>query len=118
MIVDPRRRRAPIRGISAVLPAYNQAANLTPVVEAVLDALIDVVPAYEVIIVDDGSTDATRRIANELASLHPEVRVLHRARSRGVGAAWREGLAAATKQYTLWLDPDRRYAPEDLARLA
>jgi len=100
-----------------VLPIYNEAANLLPVVGELLDALLDVVPSFEVIIVDDGSNDGTRRIAEELAATHREVRVLHSAQRRGYGVAWREGLAVATKQYALFLDPDRRYFPADLDRL-
>jgi len=88
-----------------------------PVVAEVLDALLDVVPSFEVIVVDDGSTDGTRRIADEIAATHPEVRVIHFAQRRGYGVAWREGLAAATKQYAFFVDPDRRYSPQDLELL-
>src|SRR5689334_4810338 len=100
MSIEPRPRGAPIRSISAVLPAHNEAANLTQVIEGTLDALVDVAPSFELIVVDDGSTDATRRIAQELAASHPGVRVLHHARQLGYGSALREGVAAATKQYT------------------
>jgi hypothetical protein len=88
-----------------------------PVVAEVLDALLDVVPSFEVIVVDDGSTDGTRRIADEIAVIHPEVRVIHFAQQRGYGVAWREGLAAATKQYAFFVDPNRRYSPQDLELL-
>ncbi len=113
----PRSRGAPIRSISAVLPAHNVAADLMPVVAETLDALLDVVPSFEVIVVDDGSTDGTRRIAEEMAATHPAIRVLHFAQRRGYGVAWREGLAAATKQYAFFVDPDRQYSPSDLERL-
>lgn len=117
MNAEPHRRASPIRSISAVLVSYNEAANLTQVIEGTLDALLDVVPSFEVIVVDDGSTDATRRIANELASSHPEVRVIHLAKQQGYGSALRAGLAAATKQYVFILDANRRYNPADLDRL-
>lgn len=117
MSAPARARGAPIRSISAVLPAHNEAASLLTVVGETLDALLDVVPSFEVIIVDDGSNDGTRRIAEELAANHREVKVLHSAQRRGYGVAWREGLAAATKQYAVFIDPNRCYSPADLDRL-
>src|SRR5689334_8051496 len=96
------RRAAPIRGISAVLPARNEQGNLAQVVESTLEALGDAVPSLEVIIVDDGSTDATGRIADELAASHTFVRAIHHVTQQGYGSAWRSGIAAATLQYTFF----------------
>ncbi len=117
MSAAPPRRASPIRGISAVLPARNEQGNLAHVVETTLEALSDAAPSFEVIIVDDGSTDATRRIADELASTHAAVRVIHHARSQGYGSAWRSGINNATMQYTLFVDADRQFNPIELERL-
>ncbi|MDB5074224.1 MAG: glycosyl transferase family 2 [Chloroflexi bacterium] len=117
MSAGPRHRGAPIRSISAVLPAYNEAGNLAQVVEATLDALHDVVPSYELIIVDDGSTDGTRRIAEDLSATHTAVKVVHNAKNQGYGSAWRSGIAEASKQYTFFMDTDRQFNPTELDRL-
>jgi glycosyltransferase involved in cell wall biosynthesis len=113
----PRRRVAPIRGISAVLPAYNEAANLSQMVARTLEALDDAVPEYEVIIVDDGSRDATPRLADGLAARDPRIRVIHQAGRRGYGAAIRAGVDEATKQFIWCLDADGQYNPADISRL-
>ncbi len=113
----PRRRTAPIRSISAVLPAYNEAANLSQVVARTIEALDDVVPEFEILVVDDGSRDATRRLAEDLAARHPQVQVIHHAKNRGYGAACRSGISAARKQFVFRMDADGQYNPADLARL-
>lgn len=117
MSAEAHQRRAPIRSITAILPAYNEAGNLGPVVQATLEALSDVVPSFDLIVVDDGSTDGTRRIGEELALAHPEVRVVHLPRRQGYGSAIRAGLGAATRQYVFLMDADRQYEPADLAHL-
>jgi hypothetical protein len=117
MSAAPLHRGAPIRSISAILPAYNEAGNLAPIALAVLDALSDVVPAFELILVDDGSTDGTRRVADELAASHSEVRVVHHAKRCGYGSAVRAGLGLVTKQYVFIVDADRQYDAAELARL-
>lgn len=111
------RRGTPIRSISAVVAAYDASETLAALVDATLDALLDAVPAYELIIVDDGSQDATARLAAELAADRPVVRTLRQQRRQGYGAAWRLGIAEARHQYTLLLEASHRYDPGDLARL-
>ena len=113
----PRRRAAPIRGISAVLPAYNEAANISQMVARTLEALDDAVPEYEVIIVDDGSRDATPRLADGLAARDSRIRVIHHSRRRGYGAALQAGIGEASKQFIWCLDADGQYTPADITRL-
>jgi len=106
-----------IASISAVLPAHNEAANIEQVVEATCEALRGVVSDYEVIIVDDGSTDETPRLADSLAERYPQVRVVHHPHNRGYGSAWRSGIAAAAKQYIFFLDSDRQFDPREIGLL-
>lgn len=117
MTSEPQRRGAPIRSITAVLPALDEAANIVSVVDATLDALSDVVPDYDLVVVDDGSKDATPRLADELAIRYPQVRVIHHPKNRGYGSAWRSGIEAATKQYIFLMDSDRQYNPAELTQL-
>jgi glycosyltransferase involved in cell wall biosynthesis len=114
----PRRRVAPIRSISAVLPAFDEAPNLSQITTRTIEALEDTVPDFEIIIVDDGSKDATGRLADGLATRDARVRVVHHARRRGYGAALRAGISEAGKQFIWCLDADGQYDPTDLTRLA
>lgn len=100
-----------------MVAAYNASETLAALVEASLDALLDAVPEYELIIADDGSRDATARRAAELAAAHPTVRILHQPHRQGYGAAWRLGAGEARHQYTLLLDASHHPDPGDLARL-
>jgi glycosyltransferase involved in cell wall biosynthesis len=116
MSAATRYHGSPIRSISAILPARNEAGNLAEVAAATLDALQDVVPSFDLTIVDDGSSDATGRIADELAVANNRVTVIHHRKSLGYGSALRSGIASATKQYTLILDADRQFNPAELDR--
>jgi glycosyltransferase involved in cell wall biosynthesis len=74
-------------GISVVFPAYNEEMNIRSAIERALAAMRDLGEAFEILIVDDCSTDSTGRIAGELAAAHPEIRVLHNPRNLGQGAS-------------------------------
>jgi glycosyltransferase involved in cell wall biosynthesis len=110
-------RGAPIRSISALLPAYNEAANIAYVVDATLDALHDAVPDFEIIVVDDGSTDATPSLCAGITARHPMVHVMRHSRNTGYGSAVRSGIAAATKQYVFLMAANRRFNPAEISRL-
>src|SRR5262245_25302123 len=81
--------------LSAVLSAYNAAADLEEVVRGWAAVLDERKQPYEMLLVDDGSTDATRVQAENLALQIPQLHVLHHATRRGLGAALRTGVAAA-----------------------
>src|SRR5699024_7626968 len=75
-----------------VLPTYNEANNL----EAMIDALLALPLALQVIVVDDNSPDGTGHLADELADRHPcGVRVLHRRENKGLGRAYKSGFQRA-----------------------
>jgi dolichol-phosphate mannosyltransferase len=78
-------------GVWVVLPTYNEAENLRPICEAILASL----PAAMVLVVDDNSPDGTGRLADELASAEPRVRVHHRAAKQGLGRAYLDGFGQA-----------------------
>jgi glycosyltransferase involved in cell wall biosynthesis len=71
--------------------------------------------AYEVIVVDDGSHDATNAVATRLAAGDPHVRVVVHPRNRGYGAALRTGIAAAVQPWVLLTDADLQFDLVDLA---
>jgi glycosyltransferase involved in cell wall biosynthesis len=88
--------------------------------EAVVADWIDLLEAralpYEIILVDDGSTDSTPMLADLLTSRFPHIRVLHHASRLGFGAALRSGLAAARHPLLAYSTCDRQYQPADLKR--
>lgn len=101
--------------LSVVIPAFNEAATLAEIVRRVREAPIPL--AREIIIVDDASNDGTERIATELATTYPEVRVLRHERNRGKGAALATGFAAARGDLVLIQDADLEYDPRDYPAL-
>ena len=99
-----------IPGISVVVPVRNEAGNVAPLIAEITTACADF-DTYEIIYVNDGSTDAT---AQELAALqltHPPLRVVHHAQSCGQSAAVRSGVRAARAEIIITLDGDGQNNP-------
>lgn len=93
--------------ISVVIPAFNEQDRLPATLEAVLAHLEQGGwPDFEILVVDDGSTDATRSIAEEFAARHPEVRVLANPGNRGKGFSVRHGMLRAEGDWVLFTDAD------------
>ena len=113
----PSRVRIP-GSLSLVLPAHNEEANLRHVVERALAVLPEFVDEFEVIVVDDGSRDATGQIAEALAEADPRVKVIHHPRNRGYGAALTSGFRASIGDFVMFMDADRQFDIADLALLA
>ncbi|HET7028024.1 MAG TPA: glycosyltransferase family 2 protein [Candidatus Limnocylindrales bacterium] len=104
--------------LSYFFPAHNEAENLEALVVEALEALPALAGEFEVIVVDDGSRDATPSIADRLASAHPDVvRVVHHETNLGYGAALRSGLRAARHELVCFTDGDRQFRVADLGRL-
>ena len=88
---------ARLDGLSFFFPALNEEDNVAPIVEEAVAVLPRFADDIEITVVDDGSTDRTGGIADELATKDPHVRVIHHGTRRGYGGAVRSGLRAATK---------------------
>ncbi len=105
--------------LSCFFPAHDEAANLEPLVAEALEALPALAERFEIVVVDDGSRDATPAIAERLASEHPgTVRVVHHETNLGYGAALRSGFRAARFDLVAFTDGDRQFRVADLGRLA
>ncbi len=89
--------------LSVIVTAMNEIGNLAPTVANVLAALSSRFPDFEIIIVDDGSTDGTFELADRLAAENPRIVVHHNGRNRGLADSYRTGIALARKQYTGWV---------------
>ena len=100
-----------------VLPAHNEEGNIEAVTRRAEEVLPGVADQYEILIVDDGSKDRTGAIADRLSTENPAVRVIHHARNRGYGQAWRTGIAAANGDWIFFMDSDRQFDIGDIDRL-
>jgi dolichol-phosphate mannosyltransferase len=103
-----------------ILPTYNEAQNLEPMVNAVLPQLAHGGATPTLLVVDDASPDGTGKVADRLASERPEVRVLHRPTKDGLGRAYLAGFQAALDggaDLILQMDCDFSHDPEDVPRL-
>jgi glycosyltransferase involved in cell wall biosynthesis len=98
-------------------PAYNDAGTIASLVIQAVEVARRLTPDFEVLVIDDGSRDATGQIADELARTYPQVRVIHHPRNRGYGGALRTGFAAASKELVAYTDGDAQYDPSELEML-
>lgn len=95
--------------ISVIIPCYNEAKTI----ETVIQRVLAVSEASEIIVVDDGSTDGTRDVLRELDGKMPLVRVVLHEKNMGKGMAVRTGFANATGDVFLIQDADQEYDPRD-----
>ena len=95
--------------ISVFFPCYNEQDNIAHVVQQALAALEKLKADFEVIIVDDGSSDSTGQIADELAGQNSGVKVVHHRTNLGYGAALQSGFKAATKELVFYTDGDGQF---------
>ena len=103
--------------LSVVIPCFNEERRLPSTIEQIERYLDGTGMSYELILVDDGSTDGTRRVMNDAAAHHPSVRVEALPRNRGKGRALAEGVAAASGTEILITDADLSTPIEELEKL-
>jgi glycosyltransferase involved in cell wall biosynthesis len=111
---QPAARRP---GLSVFFPAYNDSGTIASLVISALKTARQLTDDFEVIIVNDGSADATAEIADELVKTYPEVRVVHHNRNRGYGGALRSGFETSTRELVFYTDGDAQYDPAEMAAL-
>jgi dolichol-phosphate mannosyltransferase len=107
-------------GAWLILPTYNEADNIEPLVRAALDQLERAGVEHTILVVDDNSPDGTGVIADRLAGELAQVRVLHRPHKEGLGRAYLAGFAIALEagaELVLEMDSDFSHDPADLPRL-
>jgi glycosyltransferase involved in cell wall biosynthesis len=103
--------------LSAVVPLYNERDNLAPLVAELVAELDRIGSPYEILLVDDGSTDGSRELLDAMARENPAVRVLHLHPNQGQSAAYVAGFRVARGDYVVTLDGDLQNDPADLSRL-
>src|SRR6188472_1933819 len=104
-------------GLSVFFPAYNDSGTIASMVIRAVQAASALTPDFEVIIVNDGSADATAEIADELARTYPQVKVVHHEKNRGYGGALRTGFASSTRDLIFYTDGDAQYDPAEMEML-
>jgi glycosyltransferase involved in cell wall biosynthesis len=107
--MEPVRRR-----VSMFLPAFNEVKNLEGAVTDIVWAAAGVLDEYEILVVNDGSTDGTRELADRLAHENPRVRALHQPRNMGIAAAYERALDEAKLDHFSFLAGDGEIARESV----
>lgn len=109
--------RPPPPSLSIVIPAYNEEPNVEACCREVVDAVAGLHRTFEVIFIDDGSTDATFAVLAGLVRADPRVRVIRLRRNAGQTAALDAGFRAARGEVVVTMDADLQNDPRDIARL-
>lgn len=100
--------------LTIVVPALNEEHNLEAAITSIVNAISDRGIDWEITLVNDGSTDKTRDIANELANKIPRIKVIHHQRPMGIGYCFREGIESSSKDAITWLPGDNEGDPYDI----
>lgn len=103
-----------VDSISFIIPAYNEENALRDTVSMVIGVASTLGSKYEIIVVNDGSIDNTALIADQLVGEYASVRVVHHTRNKGLGAAYKSGLANATSEYVMLVPGDNAWPAEAL----
>ncbi len=103
--------------VSAMFPCYNDAATIGGLIDAVHGALAPLVADVEVIVVNDGSADASAAVLDAAAATRPWLRVIHHERNRGYGGALISGFTAARHDWIFYTDGDAQYDATEAALL-
>ncbi len=106
-----------MHSLSVVLPIYNEEVVIAATLTDALDVLKTDVADFEIIAVNDGSSDRTGDILASLAATSPQLHVVTHERNQGYGAALVDGFAAASKELTLFMDSDGQFDIADLSCL-
>ena len=104
-------------GISLVIPCHNEAENLQPVIGEALQALERITNDFEIVIVDDGSTDLTPEIVKQLMKYEPRIKLQSHPKNLGYGSALRSGFEMAEKDYIFFTDADRQFKISEISEL-
>ncbi len=106
-----------LKSLSMVFPCYNEALNVTTMIEQAVQVGEDYGVDYEVVVVDDGSRDSSAEIARNWSKKNPRVRLVQHPKNLGYGAALRTGLKAAVKDLVFLTDGDNQFRLSDIDKL-
>jgi hypothetical protein len=103
--------------LSVCLPAYNEAENIADCIDSARTILPEFVEQYEIVVVDDGSRDATAEVVAECARRDARVRLVKHEKNKGYGGAVTSGMRAATGDWVMFTDSDGQFSFLDMPQL-
>lgn len=103
--------------ISVFFPCFNDEKSIQGLVEYAYQTLAGLTRDYEVIVVNDGSTDSSAQVLSQLTKRYPNLRIITHALNKGYGGALKSGFEACTKDLIFYTDGDGQYDVSELADL-
>lgn len=111
-----KRKTAFLPSLSVFFPCYNEAESLPLVLDQALQVLPQLAKQFEIIVVDDGSSDQTRQTAQEYAARYSVIRVVSHSENLGYGAAVRTGITSAKFSWLFYTDGDGQFNLDELKK--
>ena len=109
--------RPQLKSLTFLVTALNEEENLAATIQTITTAVDHFDCDYEILIVDDGSTDNTAAIADQLAATNTRVRVIHNEQNLGLGGAYKRGVQHAAKDYVMWVCGDNAEIGDNLINI-
>ncbi len=106
-----------VKSLTIAMPAYNEAENIPTMIAEVVQVASGLLADYEIIVVDDGSQDATAQLVKQMAQKYPQVRLVQHKVNKGYGTAVWSGLTQATKDLIFFTDADRQFDLREIEKL-
>lgn len=103
--------------ISFFFPVYNDASSIRGITERAVELFSVIADNYEIVIVNDASPDNSGLIADEMAKIYPEVRVIHHSKNLGYGSAVKSGIRSTKYDLICMIDGDHEYDIHDLKKM-
>src|SRR5687768_7410809 len=103
--------------ISVFFPAFNDAKSIGKLVKDACEVLTTLTDEYEVIVINDGSTDETGEVLEDLRKTHRFLKIIHHEKNGGYGAALQSGFQAALKELIFYTDGDGQYDVREMPLL-
>ncbi len=102
--------------LTVFIPAYNEEENLAGCIDAVQEKMDELGVSLEFLVVDDGSTDSTGKLADRLAAVNPRLRIIHHPANRGIGDAFLTAASQACGEWLIFIPADLALDPDELFR--
>ena len=104
--------------ITFLVTALNEQEHILPTVDTIVTAAEQLDADYEILLVNDGSTDATPQLIDRLAAEHQRIRAIHNKRNLGLGGAYKHAIFFATKEHLMWVCGDNSETVEHIVNIA